>query len=290
MVEARRRGFLVTAGRGGRGEGVAARRRGSTARRSGARGRRRRGQGRGGSGGVVETADTEALPWRFGVAVALHGEASCGGGKRGRGGREQWSAAAAAVVLIGLQARVPEGTGDPRRPCEGRDTRRASLSSWYGRRGRGWDGRGAGARGRAAAASRGRSEEQARVAARVRRGAGGWAGRDRRVGRGGRGMDGPAGAGVGRGFSWASAGGRGLAAGRGGKAEWAREATCSAAGLRGGWAGGKREEERRDGPRVGRKGGCWPKRKEEDFPIMTKGFLDGTKRDSRGSLKRGFEK
>ena len=33
------------------------------------------------------------------------------------------------------------------------------------------------------------------------------------------------------------------------------------------------------------KGGAWHKREEEDFPIMTKGFLDGTKRNSRGNSK-----
>ena len=40
--------------------------------------------------------------------------------------------------------------------------------------------------------------------------------------------------------------------------------------------------------------GAWPKREEEDFPIMTKGFLDGTKRNSRGNskgdLRREFQK
>ena len=42
------------------------------------------------------------------------------------------------------------------------------------------------------------------------------------------------------------------------------------------------------------KGGAWHKREEEDFPIMTKGFLDGTKRNSRGNskgdLRREFQK
>lgn len=42
---------------------------------------------------MVETTDVEALSWWLEVAVALHGEASYGGGERGRGGREQWSAA-----------------------------------------------------------------------------------------------------------------------------------------------------------------------------------------------------
>ena len=42
------------------------------------------------------------------------------------------------------------------------------------------------------------------------------------------------------------------------------------------------------------KGGAWPKREEEDFPIMSMGFLDGTKRNSRGNskgyLRREFQK
>ena len=42
------------------------------------------------------------------------------------------------------------------------------------------------------------------------------------------------------------------------------------------------------------KGGAWPKRVEQYFPIMTKGFLDGTKINSRGNskgdLRREFQK
>jgi len=41
---------------------------------------------------------------------------------------------------------------------------------------------------------------------------------------------------------------------------------------------------------VRKKGRVLAQEKRRGFLNMTKGFLDGTKRNSRGSLKRGFEK